>query len=56
MYDNSLHSYLSDVVHVDIWWHIGSQLEDAPVNLPKLSSPLNAQSTVPYRYELNAGA
>ncbi|KKP06937.1 hypothetical protein THAR02_01018 [Trichoderma harzianum] len=49
-----LHSYLSDVVHVDIWWHIGSQLEDAPVNLPKLSSPLNGQSTVPYRYELNA--
>ncbi|KAL6691347.1 glycoside hydrolase family 89 protein [Trichoderma pleuroticola] len=48
-----LRSYLSDVVHVDIWWHAGSQLEDAPVNLPRLSSPLNGQSIVPYRYELN---
>ncbi|KAJ4856713.1 alpha-N-acetylglucosaminidase (NAGLU) tim-barrel domain-containing protein [Trichoderma breve] len=48
-----LHSYLSDVVHADIWWHAGSQLEDAPVSLPRLSSPLNGQNIVPYRYELN---
>ncbi|PTB51442.1 glycoside hydrolase family 89 protein [Trichoderma harzianum CBS 226.95] len=51
-----LNSYLSDVVHVDIWWHAGSQLQDAPASLPKLSSPLNGQSIVPYRYELNTGA
>ncbi|TFA99927.1 Alpha-N-acetylglucosaminidase [Trichoderma ghanense] len=48
-----LHSYLSDVVHVDIWWYAGSQLGDAPSILPKLSSPLNGSSIVPYRYDFN---
>ncbi|KAL6880015.1 glycoside hydrolase family 89 protein [Trichoderma longibrachiatum] len=48
-----LHSYLADVVHVDIWWFAGSQLEDAPSILPQLSSPLNGTSIVPYRYHFN---
>ncbi|PTB63279.1 glycoside hydrolase family 89 protein [Trichoderma citrinoviride] len=48
-----LHSYLSDVVHVDIWWYAGSQLEDAPSILPQLSSPLTGSSIVPYRYDFN---
>ncbi|KAL7931379.1 glycoside hydrolase family 89 protein [Trichoderma chlorosporum] len=48
-----LHSYLSDIVHVDIWWHAGSQLNDAPANLPRLLSPLNGSSIVPYRHDLN---
>lgn len=56
IYGNSLHSYLSDVVHVDIWWYAGSQLKDAPASLPRLSSPLNGSSIVPYRYDLNTGA
>ncbi|KAH0493356.1 hypothetical protein TgHK011_000030 [Trichoderma gracile] len=47
------HSYLSDVVHVDIWWYAGSQLQDAPPILPKLSSPLEGSSIVPYRYDFN---
>ncbi|KAK5996206.1 Alpha-N-acetylglucosaminidase [Cladobotryum mycophilum] len=50
---SGLHAYLSDVAHVDIWWFIGSRLEDAPSSLPKLSVPLNGSSIVPYRYHFN---
>ncbi|KAK1240377.1 hypothetical protein MKX07_004405 [Trichoderma sp. CBMAI-0711] len=49
----SLHSYLFDIVYVDIWWYAGSQLEDAPLVLPELFSPLNGSSVVPYRYDFN---
>ncbi|KAI0913825.1 glycoside hydrolase family 89 protein [Ustulina deusta] len=48
-----LHAYLSSEVHVDIWWFIGSQLDDAPRKLPVLSSPLMGSSVVPLRYYLN---
>ncbi|KAI0536348.1 glycoside hydrolase family 89 protein [Xylaria digitata] len=48
-----LHAYLSSESHVDIWWFIGSQLDEAPRKLPVLSSPLTGSSVVPYRYYLN---
>ncbi|KAI0400241.1 glycoside hydrolase family 89 protein [Xylaria palmicola] len=48
-----LHAYLSGEAHVDIWWFIGSQLDEAPRKLPVLSAPLTGASVVPYRYYLN---
>ncbi|KAI0965505.1 glycoside hydrolase family 89 protein [Xylaria arbuscula] len=48
-----LHAYLSGEAHVDIWWFIGSQLDEAPSKLPVLSSPLKGSSVVPLRYYLN---
>lgn len=51
----SLHDYLTNVVHVDIWWYIGSRLDVAPVTLPRLSNPVTGNSIVPYRYHFNTG-
>ncbi|KAI1181568.1 glycoside hydrolase family 89 protein [Nemania serpens] len=48
-----LHAYLSSDAHVDIWWFIGSQLDEAPRHLPVLAKPLVGSSVVPYRYYLN---
>ncbi|KAI0202012.1 glycoside hydrolase family 89 protein [Astrocystis sublimbata] len=48
-----LHAYLSGEAHVDIWWYIGSQLDEAPEQLPVLNNPLRGSSVVPYRYYLN---
>ncbi|KAI1439289.1 glycoside hydrolase family 89 protein [Xylaria sp. CBS 124048] len=48
-----LHAYLSSEAHVDTWWYIGSQLDQAPKRLPALSRPLEGESVVPYRYYLN---
>ncbi|KAI1357309.1 glycoside hydrolase family 89 protein [Xylaria arbuscula] len=48
-----LHAYLSSEAHVDIWWFIGSQLHEAPRELPILSCNLTGASVVPYRYYLN---
>lgn len=50
-----LHSYLTNVLHVDIWWYIGSRLDIAPVTLPCLTAPLEGSSIVPYRYHFNTG-
>ncbi|KAJ5621454.1 hypothetical protein N7528_006237 [Penicillium herquei] len=50
---SGLHRYLTDAVHVDIWWFIGSQLDQAPAKLPRLSSPIRGSSTVPWRYHFN---
>ena len=51
----SLHHYLSDFSHVDIYWFIGSRLDQAPTELPRLASPINGSSTVPWRYHFNTG-
>lgn len=51
----SLHRYLSDVAHVDIYWFIGSRLDVAPSELPHLTSPIHGSSTVPWRYHFNTG-
>ncbi|KAF7561562.1 hypothetical protein G7046_g2577 [Stylonectria norvegica] len=48
-----LHAYLANVAHVDIWWFVGNRLDQAPKVLPKLSTPLNGSSVVPYRYYFN---
>ncbi|KAJ5887028.1 uncharacterized protein N7473_009702 [Penicillium subrubescens] len=50
-----LHRYLADVAHVDIYWFIGSRLDQAPSKLPHLTKPLHGSSTVPWRYHFNTG-
>ena len=50
-----LHRYLTDVVHVDIYWFIGSELHNAPAQLPRLDTPLNGTAEVPWRYHFNTG-
>ena len=50
-----LHRYLTDVVHVDIYWYIGSQMHLAPVILPQPNSPLKGSSIVPWKYHFNTG-
>ncbi|KAF2091731.1 glycoside hydrolase family 89 protein [Saccharata proteae CBS 121410] len=50
---SGLHRYLADVVHVDIWWFIGSRLHVAPAKLPVLNTSLSGQSVVKWRYHFN---
>ena len=50
-----LHRYLADVVHVDIYWYIGSQMHLAPDILPQPTAPLKGSSIVPWRYHFNTG-
>ncbi|CAM1507667.1 Fc.00g073080.m01.CDS01 [Cosmosporella sp. VM-42] len=45
--------YFADVIHVDIWWFVGNRLDQAPKSLPKLPTPLQGSSVVPYRYYFN---
>lgn len=48
-----LHWYLSSVVHVDIYWFVGSRLHLAPQTLPRLNSTYSGSSIVPWRYHFN---
>ncbi|EEA22743.1 hypothetical protein TMatcc_001598 [Talaromyces marneffei ATCC 18224] len=49
-----LHRYLADVAHVDIYWFIGSRLDQISAGqLPKLNETLTGSSVVPYRYHFN---
>ncbi|KAJ5769528.1 hypothetical protein N7520_004087 [Penicillium odoratum] len=50
---SGLHRYLTDVAHVDIYWFIGSRLDQAPAELPRLHAPIVGSSTVPWRYHFN---
>ncbi|ESZ94395.1 hypothetical protein SBOR_5188 [Sclerotinia borealis F-4128] len=50
---SGLHRYFADVLHIDIWWYIGSQLHLAPEKLPPLNSTLKGSSIVPWRYHFN---
>ncbi|TAQ86005.1 hypothetical protein B7494_g5668 [Chlorociboria aeruginascens] len=50
---SGLHRYLTDVLHVDIWWFIGSQLAQIPDELPGLNARIEGQSIVPWRYHFN---
>ncbi|CEJ59702.1 hypothetical protein PMG11_08314 [Penicillium brasilianum] len=50
---SGLHRYLTDVAKVDIYWYIGSQLDLAPAQLPRLARPITGSSTVPWRYHFN---
>lgn len=51
----SLHRYLADVAHVDMWWFIGNRLDVAPEELPAIQQPLTGSSVVPWRYHFNTG-
>lgn len=53
--ENRLHRYLTDTVHVDIWWGIGSRLDTGPSILPQLDKPISGSSIVPWRYHFNTG-
>lgn len=53
--ENRLHRYLTDTVHVDIWWGIGSRLDVGPETLPPLDDPIRGSSIVPWRYHFNTG-
>ena len=53
--ENRLHRYLTDTVHVDIWWGIGSRLDVGPATLPPLDQPIKGSSIVPWRYHFNTG-
>lgn len=48
-----LRKYFTDILHVDIWWYIGSQLHLAPKEFPPLNSTLRGSSIVPWRYHFN---
>ncbi|TVY80301.1 Alpha-N-acetylglucosaminidase, partial [Lachnellula suecica] len=50
---SGLHRYLTDTVHVDIFWYIGSRLDTGPDTLPPLDEPINGSSIVPWRYHFN---
>lgn len=51
-----LHRYLADVAHVDIYWFIGSRLDQISTGqLPKVDGVLTGSSVVPYRYHFNTG-
>jgi alpha-N-acetylglucosaminidase len=50
-----LHRYLAEVAGVDIFWYIGSVLDQAPSKLPKLTTALEGTSIVPFRYHFNTG-
>lgn len=48
-----LRRYLTDVAHVDIYWFIGSRLDDAPSPLPRPANVISGRSIVPWRYYFN---
>ncbi len=50
---HSLRRYLTDVANVDIYWFIGSQLDQVETLLS--CTPLNGSSIVPWRYHFNTG-
>lgn len=50
-----LHRYLADVAHVDIYWFIGSRLDQINGRLPQVDETLTGSSVVPYRYHFNTG-
>jgi alpha-N-acetylglucosaminidase len=44
---------LTDTLHVDIWWGVGSRLDFGPSTLPPLDVPITGSSIVPWRYHFN---
>lgn len=50
---SGLHWYLAHVAKVDIFWFIGSQLKDAPRDLPSLNETHHGSSVVSWRYHFN---
>ena len=50
---SGLRWYLTNYVHVDIYWFIGSRLHLAPQQLPQVNSTYHGSSIVPWRYHFN---
>jgi alpha-N-acetylglucosaminidase len=50
-----LRRYFTDVAHADVYWFIGSRLEDATSPLPKPEETITGKSIVPWRYYFNTG-
>ncbi|KAF1361121.1 putative alpha-N-acetylglucosaminidase [Lizonia empirigonia] len=48
-----LRRYLTDVAHVDIYWFVGSTLEDIVSPPPRINGTITGQSVVPWRYFFN---
>lgn len=50
---SGLRWYLNTYCNVDIYWFVGSNLNLAPQDLPKLNSTYHGSSIVPWRYHFN---
>jgi hypothetical protein len=50
-----LRRYLTDVAHVDIYWFIGSRLDQIASPLPTPNGTIIGESIVPWRYFFNTG-
>ena len=50
-----LRKYLTDVAHVDLYWFIGSRLNEAANPLPRPNATISGKSIVPWRYYFNTG-
>lgn len=50
-----LRRYLTDVAHVDLYWFIGSRLDEAASPLPRPNGTITGRSIVPWRYFFNTG-
>jgi len=50
-----LHRYTADILHLDIYWFVGSRLYLAPSPLPAFNGTLSGSSVVPWRYHFNTG-
>ncbi|EMC95408.1 glycoside hydrolase family 89 protein [Baudoinia panamericana UAMH 10762] len=50
---SGLRWYLTNYVHVDIYWYIGSRLHLTPQRLPAINSTYHGSSVVPWRYHFN---
>jgi alpha-N-acetylglucosaminidase len=48
-----LRRYFVDVAHVDLYWFIGSQLDQISPTLPRPNSTITGASIVPWRYFFN---
>lgn len=48
-----LRRYFTDVAHVDIYWFIGSRIDEAPIPLPRPQEAIKGTSIVPWRYCFN---
>jgi alpha-N-acetylglucosaminidase len=51
-----LRRYFTDVAHSDIYWFIGSQLDQVTSPLPRPDGTITGESIVPWRYYFNTGS
>lgn len=53
--NSGLHRYLTDVLHVDIWWFVGSRLDEVKRELPRPAERIEGESVVRWRHYFNTG-